>query len=74
MLAHLYKLNIQSVLVEGGAQLLQSFIDADLWNEARVITGNIFLEKGIKSPDLNSHPDKVEKSGDDVISYYFNNK
>jgi diaminohydroxyphosphoribosylaminopyrimidine deaminase / 5-amino-6-(5-phosphoribosylamino)uracil reductase len=34
----LYKLNIQSVLVEGGAELLQSFIDENLWDEARVIT------------------------------------
>ena len=34
----LYKLNIQSVLVEGGTELLQSFIDENLWDEARVIT------------------------------------
>ena len=34
----LYKLNIQSVLVEGGAKLLQSFIDAEKWDEARMIT------------------------------------
>ena len=33
----LYQLNIQSVIVEGGAKLLQSFIDADLWDEARVM-------------------------------------
>ena len=34
----LYKLNIQSVLVEGGAKMLQSFIDEGLWDEVRVIT------------------------------------
>jgi len=34
----LYQLNIQSVLVEGGAKLLQSFIDEGLWDEIRVIT------------------------------------
>ena len=34
----LYSLNIQSVLVEGGAQLLQSFINEELWDECRVIT------------------------------------
>ena len=36
----LYQLKIQSVLVEGGAILLQSFIDEGMWDEARVITGS----------------------------------
>lgn len=34
----LYKLGIQSVLVEGGTTLLQSFIDENMWDEARIIT------------------------------------
>jgi diaminohydroxyphosphoribosylaminopyrimidine deaminase/5-amino-6-(5-phosphoribosylamino)uracil reductase len=46
----LYKHNIQSVIIEGGLQTLQTFIDANLWDEARVFTGNINLEKGIKAP------------------------
>ena len=33
----LYHLNIQSVLIEGGAKLLQAFIDERKWDEARVI-------------------------------------
>ena len=33
----LYKLEIQSVLVEGGAKLLQSFIEDGLWDETRII-------------------------------------
>lgn len=36
MLAKLYQLQIQSILVEGGSTLLQSFIDARLWDEAYV--------------------------------------
>ncbi|PWT70920.1 MAG: bifunctional diaminohydroxyphosphoribosylaminopyrimidine deaminase/5-amino-6-(5-phosphoribosylamino)uracil reductase RibD [Bacteroidetes bacterium] len=49
----LYQLNIQSVIVEGGAQLLQSFIDEDLWDEARIITNDsIFIRDGIAAPDL----------------------
>jgi len=36
----LYKLNLQTVLVEGGATLLHSFIDEGTWDEARVITNN----------------------------------
>jgi diaminohydroxyphosphoribosylaminopyrimidine deaminase/5-amino-6-(5-phosphoribosylamino)uracil reductase len=48
-----YKLKIQSVLVEGGAQLLQSFIDAGLWDEAVVITNQeLALPGGIAAPQL----------------------
>lgn len=38
ILAALYKLRMQSLVVEGGARLLQSFIDANAWDEARIIT------------------------------------
>ena len=51
----LYQLGIQSVLVEGGAHLLQSFIDDELWDEARVITNeNLIIGQGLGSPVLNS--------------------
>ena len=46
----LYRHNIQSVIIEGGLQTLQTFIDENLWDEARVFTGNTNLEKGIKAP------------------------
>jgi len=48
----LYAHRIQTLLVEGGATLLQSFIDAGLWDEARIETSPILLEKGIKAPIL----------------------
>lgn len=49
----LYQLNITSVLVEGGAKLLQTFIDAQLWDEARVITNNdLNIAAGTNAPDL----------------------
>jgi diaminohydroxyphosphoribosylaminopyrimidine deaminase/5-amino-6-(5-phosphoribosylamino)uracil reductase len=49
----LYKLKIQSVLVEGGARLLQSFIDEDCWDEARVITNNeLEIPSGLAAPAL----------------------
>ncbi len=57
MMKALCQLNIQSVLVEGGARLLQSFIDEGLWDEARVITGsatynNVAQRKGLHAPFL----------------------
>jgi diaminohydroxyphosphoribosylaminopyrimidine deaminase/5-amino-6-(5-phosphoribosylamino)uracil reductase len=46
-------LNIQSVLVEGGARLLQSFIDEGYWDEARVITNNdLEIPGGLAAPVL----------------------
>lgn len=49
----LYKLNVQSVLVEGGTRLLQSFIDAQTWDEARVITNTrMEIRNGPGAPRL----------------------
>jgi diaminohydroxyphosphoribosylaminopyrimidine deaminase/5-amino-6-(5-phosphoribosylamino)uracil reductase len=49
----LHHLKIQSVLVEGGARLLQSFIDEDDWDEARVIVNNeLEIPAGLPAPGL----------------------
>jgi diaminohydroxyphosphoribosylaminopyrimidine deaminase/5-amino-6-(5-phosphoribosylamino)uracil reductase len=49
----LYRENIQSLIVEGGSKLLQTFIDSGKWDEARVIIGNnLLLESGVKAPAL----------------------
>ena len=48
----LYKHQIQSVIIEGGSQTLQTFIDENLWDEARVFIGNNNFETGIKAPLL----------------------
>ena len=46
----LYQHKIQSVIIEGGRQTLQTFIDENLWDEARVFIGNIQIGDGIKAP------------------------
>ena len=47
----LYQLKIQSVLVEGGALLLQSFIEENLWDEVRIITNeDLVMPEGIAAP------------------------
>jgi len=46
----LYKHQIQSVIIEGGRQTLQTFIDENIWDEARIFIGNNFFENGIKAP------------------------
>lgn len=48
----LYQHQIQSVIIEGGQQTLQTFIDDNLWDEARIFTGKSLIKKGIKAPFL----------------------
>lgn len=48
----LFHHQIQSVIIEGGRQTLQTFIDSDLWDEARVFTGSINFRKGTKAPEF----------------------
>ena len=53
ILEELYKQNIQSIIIEGGAITLQSFIDKKMWDEARVFTTNKELNDGVKAPQVN---------------------
>ncbi len=46
------KEGIISVMVEGGAMLLSSFLKEDLWDEARVFTGNAEFKAGVKAPAI----------------------
>ena len=48
----LYKHNIQSLFIEGGMQTLQTFIDANLWDEARIFVGNSSFLEGVSAPKL----------------------
>lgn len=53
LLKALHELKIQSVLVEGGARLLQSFIDAGCWDEARLIRNDqLRIGEGLRGPQL----------------------
>ena len=59
ILNSLYKHNIQSVIIEGGRKTLQTFIDANLWDEARVFIGENKFVSGTKAPLFQHKP--VEK-------------
>jgi len=68
----LYLLKIQSVLVEGGARLLQSFIDEDMFDEIRVITNTqLEIKEGITAPQVENIllTDSMQLSTD-TIAYY----
>jgi diaminohydroxyphosphoribosylaminopyrimidine deaminase/5-amino-6-(5-phosphoribosylamino)uracil reductase len=76
MLHALYRMNIQSVLVEGGSYLLQSFIDEDMWDEARVISNEqMIIGSGLPAPVLKKHElVGTETVFSDVIRTYKNRK
>jgi diaminohydroxyphosphoribosylaminopyrimidine deaminase/5-amino-6-(5-phosphoribosylamino)uracil reductase len=75
VLKKLYELHIQSVIIEGGAKLLQSFIDQKLWDEARVITNTgMTIGEGIAAPRLRHQQSATEKIGTDKIQYFINNR
>lgn len=71
-LNYLHQRNLVSLIVEGGTGLLQSFIDAGCWDEARVITNtNMLIEEGIPAPELKNHLIlKKEQILTDEITYY----
>ena len=51
----LYQRKIQSLLVEGGRQLLQSFIDNELWDEAYIEKCPGRLHSGVKAPQMDDN-------------------
>lgn len=63
MMAILYNRGLQSLLVEGGSILLQSFIDAGLWDEIFVEEAPILLHSGVKAPEISDkNPFAIEHS------------
>ena len=69
---YLHNKNIQSVIIEGGLKTLQTFIDANIWDEARVFIGNSFFENGIKAPIFNKKQFSKSTILDDELLIYRN--
>jgi diaminohydroxyphosphoribosylaminopyrimidine deaminase/5-amino-6-(5-phosphoribosylamino)uracil reductase len=68
----LQKHNIQSVIIEGGTQTLQTFIDANLWDEAFVFIGETHFEKGTKAPIFLAKVTTEVNIKNDVLKIYRN--
>jgi len=69
--AILFKYDLQSLIIEGGKKTLQTFIDANIWDEARVIIGNVTLQDGIKAPVLDGNY-KTEKIKTNQLKHFIN--
>lgn len=73
VLSHLHSLNINSLLVEGGAKLLQSFIDASLWDDIRVeLNPTLFVGEGVVAPVLPEGVsiNKIRCGGNEILSLH----
>ena len=68
-LDRMYQLNIQSVIVEGGKKTLEKFLEAELWDEARILVGNQMWGKGLKAPKLPRIPEKKVNIVDNQLIY-----
>lgn len=72
MLLLLHRENLQSLIVEGGRQLLQAFIDRGFWDEAWVFEGNKQFGSGIAAPKISSTNQTTEMLGDDKLTIFTN--
>ncbi|MEO0527647.1 MAG: bifunctional diaminohydroxyphosphoribosylaminopyrimidine deaminase/5-amino-6-(5-phosphoribosylamino)uracil reductase RibD [Bacteroidota bacterium] len=69
----LYKHHMVSLIVEGGAKTLETFLAMDVWDEARVFIGDTNFESGLKAPSLPT--DKLVDSkhiNNDILNFYIN--
>jgi diaminohydroxyphosphoribosylaminopyrimidine deaminase/5-amino-6-(5-phosphoribosylamino)uracil reductase len=67
ILQDLYQRKIQSIIVEGGTVLLQSFIDLGLWDEAFILKSKLILEDGIKAPIIEGSEILRGNLGDNLL-------
>lgn len=66
----LYLMDIQSVIIEGGAHILNQFINAGLWDEARVFTSNTVWNEGIKAPNIDGNVISQLQLNKDALTIY----
>ena len=68
----LQKHKIQSLIVEGGAKTLQTFIDENFWDEAMVFVGDVELKEGVKGPEFDVQLAHQQKIKNDTLKVYIN--
>lgn len=70
----LYRLKIQSVIIEGGTKLIQSFVAENAWDEARVIINEqLYIPEGLNAPQIGAAQLSLSETiFSDRINYYTN--
>ncbi|PLX14617.1 MAG: bifunctional diaminohydroxyphosphoribosylaminopyrimidine deaminase/5-amino-6-(5-phosphoribosylamino)uracil reductase RibD [Salinivirgaceae bacterium] len=67
----LHERDIQSIIVEGGAFVLNAFIKEGFWDEARRFIGTIYLENGVAAPKIPGKPYYSKMIDETKLHYYF---
>ncbi len=73
ILYQLYLMDVQSLIIEGGRKTLDLFIDAGLWDEARVFTSPDAWGAGIGAPVWHAAPASSQRVGHDRLDMYYHN-
>ncbi|RLD25085.1 MAG: bifunctional diaminohydroxyphosphoribosylaminopyrimidine deaminase/5-amino-6-(5-phosphoribosylamino)uracil reductase RibD, partial [Bacteroidetes bacterium] len=74
MLTFLWEQNIGSIIIEGGAKTLNSFLDEELWDEARIFTSATTFGDGIPSPKIETEADEEQNIMGDRLNTIYNPK
>lgn len=72
ILKFLFQHQIQSVIIEGGRQTLQTFIDENLWDEARIFKGKTIFKNGTKAPYLQTNTNQKQFILEDELIIFTN--
>lgn len=72
MLKELYERKINSIMVEGGKKTLESFIEANLYDELQIFVGNKIFKRGVKAPEIIKKDLSVINFGNSKL--YFDNR
>lgn len=67
----LYEMDVLSVIVEGGAKLIRSYINDELWDEARIFTGTALINQGLRAPTINQTPATETEFGKDQLKVFY---
>lgn len=70
VLRRLYDQDIGTVMVEGGAKLLNCLLATDLWDECRIIVSRLRLGEGVVAPAMLLDPYRSLRLSDDIITAY----
>lgn len=72
VLDELYRRELTSLIVEGGAKLLKSFIDSGLWDEARIFVSKHRYLDGLSAPSIDAPPFIRTEIGSDELRIHIN--
>ena len=70
---YLYSCGIQSLFIEGGAEVFNHFISTGLWDEARIFTGESYFNRGINAPVIHGSLLSRTVFSGSILQIYLNN-